>query len=77
MTSLMLVLYSVLGLGVAWGLIHLIRFLRASLPLRGRRWVMRSGRDRRRVFVPVPFDRRKRARRQDDQAMDFLRQIGR
>ena len=75
MALILLVLYMVMGLGVAWILVHVARLVRDSLRRRGRPRVARSARDRRRVFIPVPFDRRKGARRQDDQAMEYLRRI--
>ncbi len=76
MTAVLLVAYVLAGMVVVALLVLLIRVLVTAVRGPRRTWVERSPRDRRQRRVPVPVERRKGPRRQEDIARQFLDGVG-
>ncbi len=74
MTVLLLLTYVALAVLALVLIVALVRIIRSAMG--GKRpWVERSGKDRRQRRVPVGTERRKKPRRQEDIARQFLDRV--
>ncbi len=76
MTALIVVVYVVLVVVAVAAVVWVVVAAWSALRGRKRKWVERSGRDRRQRAVPVRQERRKGPRRQEDIARGFLDRLG-
>ena len=74
--TIMLFLSYLAAVVLAVVLIVLVVRLVRSIGGGRRKWVERSGEDRRKRHIPVARERRKKLRRQEDIARQFLNRVG-
>lgn len=75
MTVLLLLTYVALAVLALVLIIALVKIIRSAVG-RKRAWVERSGRDRRQRHLAVTKERRRKPRRQEDIARQFLDRVG-
>ncbi len=74
MTIMLLMTYVAAAVLALVLVVILVRIIRSAMGGK-KKWVERSGKDRRKRQVPVARDRRKKPRRQEDIARQFLTRV--